>query len=182
MTISEEAFAALERQVRLLRDRQEILDCINLYGRGLDRLDAGLIRNAYHPDAIDQHGPFLGSVDEFVPFAIEIEGSFVATHHGITSHNCEIDGDEAHAESYVYFFVVQPGGQMLGSGYGRYVDRLERRDGKWAISVRRLVMDCSFEIAKSGWLGPAWDEIRAHRDPTDMSYERPLQPPRGASL
>jgi hypothetical protein len=179
--VSESAFAELARDVRHLRDRQEILDCINLYGRGLDRLDADLIRNAYHPDAIDQHGPFVGGVDAFVPFAIEVEASFAGTHHGITSHNCEIDGDEAHAESYVYFFVVMPGGQMLGSGYGRYIDRLERRDGKWALAVRRLVMDCTFEVPRSGWLGAEWDEIRAYRDPQDMSYQRPLQPPPSAA-
>jgi SnoaL-like domain len=53
----------LRRELRDLRDRQDILDCINSYGRGLDRLDADLIRNAYHADAIDQHGTFVGGVD-----------------------------------------------------------------------------------------------------------------------
>ena len=177
MATTDERLDELIREVRYLRDRQEILDCVNLYGRGLDRLDAALIRDAYHPDAIDHHGPFVGSVDEFVPFAIEIEGTFVATHHGITSHNCQIDGDTAHAESYVYFFVVQPGGTMLGAGYGRYIDRFERRDGRWAIVVRRLVMDCSFELARSGWLGPDWDKLPGVRDPSDLSYQRPLAPP-----
>ena len=91
--------AELKTRVTWLQDRHDILDCINVYGRGLDRLDADLIRNAYHPDAIDNHGPFVGGVKEFVPFAIEIESSFKVTHHGITSHNCEITlVDVAHAE------------------------------------------------------------------------------------
>jgi hypothetical protein len=51
----------------MLRDRQKILDWINAYGRGLDLLDSQLIREAYLDDAIDQHGLFLGVVDEFVP-------------------------------------------------------------------------------------------------------------------
>lgn len=177
MAVSEERFDSLMHEVRYLRDRQEIIDCINLYGRGLDRLDATLIRDSYHPDAVDHHGPFLGGIEAFVPFAIECESSFVATHHGITSHNCDIDGDVAHAESYVYFFVVQPGGAMLGSGFGRYIDRLERRDGRWAIVVRRLIMDCSFEVPRSAWLGDGWEDPCARRDEGDLSYQRPLARP-----
>jgi SnoaL-like domain len=167
----------LRREVRGLRDRQEILDCINSYGRGLDRLDAQLIRNAYHPDAIDNHGPFVGGVDAFVPFAIEIEGTFLATHHGITSHNCEITGDQAHTESYVLFFVRMSDGKTLGAGGGRYIDRLERRDGKWAITVRRLLMDWSYQVPYDAWLGPDWEKQAGIRDRGDPSYERPLAAP-----
>ncbi|MDB5684267.1 MAG: hypothetical protein JWM75_1965 [Sphingomonas bacterium] len=177
MATTDERLDALMRDVRYLRDRQEILDCVNLYGRGLDRLDATLIRDAYHPDAIDHHGPFLGDIDAFVPFAIDCEAFFQSTHHGVTSHNCEIDGDTAHAESYVYFFAVQPGGATLGAGYGRYLDRFERRDGRWAIVVRRLVMDCTFEVPRSGWLGPDWDKLPGLRDRNDLSYQRPLARP-----
>ncbi len=167
----------LRREIRALRDRQEILDCVNAYGRGLDRLDATLIREAYHPDAIDNHGPFVGGVDEFVPFAIEIEGTFLATHHGITSHNCEIKGDVAHAESYVHFFVRMPDGARVGAGGGRYIDMLERRADKWAISIRRLLMDWTFLVPYDPWLGPDWEKHSGLRSPDDLSYERPLSPP-----
>jgi len=170
----------LQREIRRLRDRQDILDCVNSYGRGLDRLDADLIRQAYHPHAIDNHGPFIGSVDEFVPFAIDIESTFLSTHHGITSHNCQINGDEAHAESYVFFFVRLPDGTSVGAGGGRYVDRLERRDGQWAIVVRRLLMDWSFVVPYSPWLGADWERHCGRRDKLDPSYERPLSPPSSA--
>jgi len=175
---SDDRLDALERELRALRDRQDIIDCINAYGRGLDRLDADLIRAAYHPDAIDQHGPFLGDVDAFVPFAIECEAYFRVTHHGVTSHNCEVDGDVAHAESYVFFVVGQPDSDKIGCGYGRYVDKLERRDGRWAITVRRLFMDSTFEVVESPWLGPDWAKIRGRRDREDPSYERPLSLPK----
>jgi hypothetical protein len=165
-------------ELRNLRDRQDILDCINRYGRGLDRLDPDLIESAYHPDAIDNHGPFVGDVPDFVKFAIEVEGSLAWTHHGISSHNCEIDGDTAHAESYVHWFVrMPPDGKTLGAGGGRYLDKLERRDGQWRIVLRRLLMDWSFEVPYSGWLGPDWDDVRGSRDGQDPSYQRPLRLP-----
>jgi len=177
MAIDEAEFAAIRAEVQLLRDRQDILDCINSYGRGLDRLDADLVRDAYHPDAIDQHGPFLGDVDAFVPFAIDIEASFSVTHHGITSHNCEVSGEEAHAESYVHFFARSADGTTIGAGGGRYIDRLEKRGGKWAITVRRLLMDWTFEVPYSEWLGPAWAQYGGVRDRTDLAYQRPLLAP-----
>jgi hypothetical protein len=167
----------LKAEVRTLRDRQDILDCINRYGRGLDRLDGELIANTFHPDAIDNHGPFVGYVPEFVKFALDVEGQLAWTHHGISSHNCEISGDNAHAESYVHWFVRMPDGKTLGAGGGRYLDRLERREGQWKLMLRRLMMDWSFEVPYSGWLGPAWNDIRGSRDRSDPSYERPLQLP-----
>ncbi|WP_235973821.1 nuclear transport factor 2 family protein [Parasphingopyxis marina] len=169
--------AALVREVRYLRDRQDILDCINNYGRGLDRLDADLIRDAFHPDATDNHGPFLGGVDAFVPFAIDCEAAFLNTHHGITSHNCEIKGDTAHAESYVFWFVQMPDGEKIGAGGGRYIDKLERREGKWKVSLRRLLMDWTFQVPEDKWLGDEWSGVKGERDKTDPSYLRPMTIP-----
>jgi len=173
----EEEIKALRSEVRYLRDRQDILDCINTYGRGLDRLDADLIRNSFHPDAVDNHGPFVGPVPEFTKFAIDVESSFAWTHHGITSHSCEIDGNSAHAESYVYWIVKLADGTTLAAGGGRYVDRLERRDGRWKISLRRLFMDWTFQIPSKSWLGEEWESVTGTRDRSDPSYQRPLTLP-----
>ena len=138
----EERLAKLEATLTHLQDRLAVFDCIHSYNRGLDRLDADLLRSCYHPDAIDHHGPFFGSAEKFVQFAIDVESSFLITHHGISTQNCEIAGNCAFAESYVHFVVVMADGVTLGMGFGRYIDRLEKRDGRWAISLRRLVMDC----------------------------------------
>lgn len=177
MAVSQEQFDLLAAEVRHLRDRQEILDCINIYGRGLDRLDTEPLWAAFHPDGVDNHGPFTGNVEAFVPFAIECESSFARTHHGVSSHNCEIDGDTAHAESYVHFFVLMRDRPVIGAGGGRYIDRLERRDGRWAIVVRRLIMDWTFEVPSSQWLGTEWDQFPPRRDRDDFAYHRPLTEP-----
>jgi hypothetical protein len=172
-----EEFEILKREVRQLRDRQDILACVNAYCRGLDRLDANLLRSAYHKDAVDRHGPFMGNREEFVPWAIDLVKPFPASHHSLTTHNCEIDGDVAYAESYCIFFTVLEDGKTLGAGAARYIDQLERRDGRWAITARCEVMDCCYELVRSAWLGDAWEEVNAKRDPSDLSYSRPLKVP-----
>lgn len=172
-----EELEMLRREVRYLRDRQDILDCINRYCRGLDRLDPDLIEGAYHPDAIDNHYDFVGRTAEFVPYAIKVESGLRATHHGISSHNCEIDGDVAHAESYVHWFLRRPDGLTATVGSGRYIDRLERRDGRWAITRRQLLMDSSFEVDGAAWNRNEDWFVVGTRDRDDPSYRRPFELP-----
>ena len=57
--------AALQR----LLDKQEIYEVLCRYCRGIDRLDEPLVRSCYHPDAVDNHGLYNGSVDHFVASA-----------------------------------------------------------------------------------------------------------------
>ena len=49
------------RDLQFLLDRQSILDCIYRYSRGLDRHDVDILSDAYHPDAVDNHGNLLSS-------------------------------------------------------------------------------------------------------------------------
>ena len=53
------------QMLRKLLDRQEILDCLTRYCRGVDRLDKSILLSAYHPDARDDHGLFVGHATEF---------------------------------------------------------------------------------------------------------------------
>ena len=62
---------------------------------------------------------------------------------------------------------------------GRYLDRLERRDGRWAIAAR--VCTAEWETRAESFLGnqPLGPDVLAHglimaRDRTDLSYDRPL--------
>jgi hypothetical protein len=176
-TVSRAEFDALMSEVRYLRDRLEILDCVNLYCRGLDRLDPDLIESAYHPDAIDNHYDFIGRREKFVPYAIKVESGLEATHHGISSHNCTIDGDVAHAESYAHWFLRKAGGTIASIGSGRYIDRFERRDGQWKIARRQILMDSNFEVDGSAWnRNESWFVVGT-RDREDPSYRRPFDLP-----
>ena len=57
--------------VQRLLDRQAISDCVHRYSRGLDRHDDAMVASCYWDDAIDEHGPFTGSPDEFIAWALE---------------------------------------------------------------------------------------------------------------
>ena len=123
-----------------LCDRAEILDCMHRYARGMDRLDRKLLRSAYHDGAIDDHVGFVGAVDDFIDWAFEYHGTQTRHQHYLMNHTAEITGDEAHTETY-YVFVgtdSDPARPLIISG-GRYIDRLERRHGRWAIARPSLL-------------------------------------------
>jgi hypothetical protein len=162
--------------VRELKDRQEIYDCIMRYSRGIDRLDKEMLLSAYHPGAIDDHGTYCGPVEGFADHVFELHyGMQHFTQHHITNHRCEIDGDVAHTESYYFFRCLNREAPFYCHSSGRYLDRFEKRDGRWAIAERI----CVVEARDDNW-GPEGLEINSAyftptRDKDDPSYMRPLK-------
>lgn len=168
----------LRRDVRYLKDRQAILDCVACYARGCDRFDDEVLASAFHEDGVDEHGFTVNSGSEYPAWANEqhSRGSLQNMHH-ITTHSCEIDGDTAHAESYVIGLFLNTDGQTGRLLAGRYADRLERRDGRWGIVVRRSTVEvaivgdasflCSDYFKRMGF-------VNGTRDKRDVTYQRPL--------
>ncbi len=136
--------------LRELLDRQEILDCIHRYTRGMDRHDKEMVLSAYHPDAIDDHGLYCGVAKDFVDWACWFhDQNQTLHHHYVTNHSVEIDGDTAHAETYWLFVGVNKDGtHPLTLSGGRYIDRFERRDGKWGIAARTCLIEWQGDLAK----------------------------------
>jgi hypothetical protein len=171
-------FRDLVEQVRRMSDRQAIIDCIYRYARGLDRHDDEVLSSAFHPDAIDNHGSWVSGVDEFVAWANhECHDPYRAHSHNITTNSVEITGDTAHAESYLIFVLHRKDGNSVLVGGGRYIDRLDKRDGEWKISLRRLVMDWRFEADATIWHQDTRPYPRGTWDRDDASYQRPLTLP-----
>lgn len=164
--------------VQQLKDRQEIWDCLVRYTRGLDRCDPELMASAYHPDAWDDHGSKSAAGGDFCNWAIGLH-SEIQTHHQhfISNHTVELDGDTAHTETYYLFWGENLEGPPT-LAFGRYVDRFERRDGRWAIAYRR----CITEKVGAFIDADVPDELKAmnvstgpcRRDRQDVSYARPL--------
>ena len=170
--------ASLRREVGYLKDRTDILDCINRHARGCDRHDIGLISSTYHRDGVDEHGNVVNPGPAYGAWAntAHAESSQVHTHN-ITTHTCEIDGDNAHAESYVNVILLGTDGRTAQFISGRYLDRLERRDGAWRIALRRSTVEVMFAADASVLQTSFFQQlgyIKGRRDRQDPSYNRPL--------
>ena len=52
-----------ERLARLeqLLDKQDIIECLGRFSRGMDRFDREIYLSAFHPDAVMAAGPFVGA-------------------------------------------------------------------------------------------------------------------------
>jgi SnoaL-like protein len=181
----------LERAVVELQDRQAIHDCLMTYSRGVDRLDRELLLSVYHEDAIDDHGVFVGTPEEFADWAIAMHTATHLSHqHCIFNSTCDLEGDVAHTETYYMFVGLNRQGAPFAMSGGRYLDRFEKRNGRWAIALRVCVRDwapltetpetldqASLTVVKS--LDESTKELmrtgaQPARDRTDPSYERPL--------
>jgi SnoaL-like domain len=168
----------LQRNVAYLMDRSAIADCIARHARGCDRHDVDLINSAYHADGIDEHGKVLNTGVEYGDWANHVHATTSVVHtHNVTTQTCEINGDTAHAESYVIVVLLGPDGRTAQFLSGRYIDRLERREGEWRIAVRRSTVEVMF-IADASALQSSFFKDAGYlvgtRDRDDLSYQRPL--------
>ncbi|MGH8461000.1 MAG: nuclear transport factor 2 family protein [Stenotrophobium sp.] len=169
--------------LRQLLDRQAILDCLHRYTRGVERLDRELLISAYHPDAIDDHGLFVGTAAAFAEWALPYHrDNQRVTNHLILNHSCELAGDTAHTETYCVYIGVNNNGSIDVIG-NRYIDRFERRAGVWAIALRVCAVEWVSSLPGEDTISPQMLQAiaalkanaRTARDKTDISYQRPLQ-------
>lgn len=168
----------LQKDVQYLMDRTQIMDCIAQHARGHDRFDVELLTAAYHPDVVDEHGHAINAGPEYAEWANKVHAAGAELHtHNITTHTCKIDGDTAHCESYVIVALLDRGGDTARFISGRYIDRLEKRDGQWKIALRRSTVDVLLQGDAAVLKAPIFKEqgyAKGLRDERDVSYQRPL--------
>jgi hypothetical protein len=158
--------------VQDLLDKQAIHEVMVRYCRGLDRLDADLIASVYHADAVDDHGGRTFSGPDIGRGIVEWsrELKVVMGSHHMTNPTVRLDGDAAACESYYSGFMLErhdDGTQRTLQMVGRYLDRLERRNGEWRISARAVVPEM-VQYLSSDASGPHW-HVDAAQD-SDPSY------------
>lgn len=169
--------ARLKKLERLL-DQQEIHECLTRFSRGMDRFDRDTYMSAFHDDAEMAAGPFVGTVAECWDWAIPMhEAGQVATHHSLLNVTYDIQGDTAHTETY-YIFVARNRDQSNWMAGGRYVDRLERRNGEWKIALRTNLIEWSGILPTMDLpfadVPDIWGNGAPSRSKEDPSYARPL--------
>ncbi|WP_048581875.1 nuclear transport factor 2 family protein [Streptomyces viridochromogenes] len=149
---------SLDPDLRRLIDREAIRDVLNRYCRSVDRLDLDELRRCYHHDAYDNHGAYQGDIDgliawiahrhETIPYSLHISGNILIEFAGddlalVESYNSIVQHYPADARASLQQFLgegaVRPDGALHFMTWGRFIDRMLRRDGEWKIIRRTLV-------------------------------------------
>ena len=173
-SVAEENLARLEH----LLDRHDILDCLIRFSRGMDRFDRKLFLSAFHPDATIAAGEFVGGPVALYDWASKLhEQGQSTTHHNLLNHSCDMEGGVAHTETY-YLFVGRNRDETNWMAGGRYIDRLERRDGAWRIALRTNAIEWSGMVPSMPIPFADVPGINLNGTPSrseaDPSYRRPL--------
>jgi len=166
----------LRATVREMKDRQEILACIQRECRGRDRQDVDIVNSCWWEDGVDEHGPVITAAPKYAERANQGHAMFFnMTSHNITNHFCTIEGNTAYCESYVVGGLFWKDNKTTTLALGRYIDQLEKRNGEWRLLVRRctieMTADCDaswvFSDNVKGFLKGLWSR-------EDPSYVRPI--------
>ncbi|MBM3779277.1 MAG: nuclear transport factor 2 family protein [Acidimicrobiia bacterium] len=150
--------------------KDEIRERLYTYGRGLDRADWALALSPYHADA-QVRGVFTGTAKGWIDAARRTLERETASSHQMTNILITVDADRAGSETY--FIVSQHAAADSGAANaphtslvrGRYLDRWARRDGRWAITDREIIVDFSTNDLTASPFRSA-----GRRDRTDPSY------------
>jgi len=150
--------------------KQEITERLHDYVRAMDRIDDELGRSVFHPDAPADYGTmYQGTGHGFIDFVHLAHEAMLVHTHQLGSVSIRVDGEHAVSEAYVTVTLRRraPDGALLDTrSLGRYLDRWEKRGGRWAISARSYVheMDDCIPVREAGF---ATD---GRRDRSDPSY------------
>lgn len=177
-----------DEKLQLLFDEKEIADIQYRVARAIRLADVELMVACYHPGAFDHHAPFSEETieEKAKSFREKCLKQGELMHYVIQNLLIEIDGDVAHTEAIVWSMKLlhehsDTGEQMGRLSGARYLDRLERREGRWAIAERWFVPEWGFfqsippqtkpvgaYVPPSEWKS---QPLKGARDRTDISYQ-----------
>jgi hypothetical protein len=166
--------------VHQLSDRAEIQDQLLRYYRGLDRHDLELVRSVFHDDAQIVFPTFYeGDRDGYIDFLASPSAlaGVASSKHVATNVLIELAGDVAFTETHVIAHQLCREDSVIPGWAGRfiviwlrYIDRMERRDGTWAIAHRRFVFDWVRDDTDAGTWSPLPQDTLGRRDTQDPLY------------
>ncbi|WP_245595575.1 nuclear transport factor 2 family protein [Ferrimonas kyonanensis] len=173
---------SVENRLQDLLDKQAITEVINHLGRSLDRMDRGLMRSVYWPEAIEEHQDpefpvFFTDANKNPPpatyneFACQAMGGFAtlrATQHRISNVLIDlVDENRANVESYVWAFhlVGEQDQAREVTLYGRMLFNFEKRGDEWRVLRRYTVFDWFTNVAATGNFADGYmDKFKGTRD------------------
>ena len=149
------------KSVEDLLAEQAVRKAVTCYSRGADRCDIDILKSAFHDDAEVKYGSYDGHHAEFCENVVAGHLAMNYTTHTVVNQHYDIDAAAGTGVGEVYVLAClsmsQAGDVMAVDNYkgsesdggyeylvaGRYIDKYERRDGDWRISLRHYVIDWS---------------------------------------
>ena len=138
----------MEAALQEVVDRSAIHDVMMRYVHGIDRRDWDLVATCFAPDAdLDYEDFYQGTPPKFIAAVRDaFEQYFAVTMHHVGNQLIEVEGGKGRMESYAvaYHREKEPraDGKQRDIIVGvRYLDELERRDGRGVIVRRSEVYD-----------------------------------------
>jgi hypothetical protein len=140
------------------------------------------VRSTYHPDAFDAHGDYKGPIDGLIDWLDQRFAGVDNSMHFLGNCLIEFAGpDLALVEtSFVSRRLrplsdaerkdLGPTDAICREGWGRYVDRFERRNGEWRVAHRTVVLEASSSSVATGGMRTSpltWGQ----RNRTDRIYQ-----------
>ena len=124
--------------VQVLVDRDAIHDIMMRYAHGVDQREMEIVRGCFAPDLVTVGwGGGADSLDRdaLIRFISGV-GHFRETMHMMGNQLIEVDGDSASMDTFAQLThrLDDDSDKLLVSS--RYVEKLTRRDGEWAITQR----------------------------------------------
>ncbi len=158
----------------LLAERA-IMRVLTTYSRSVDRYDFDILRTCYWPEGTDDHGSFVGGLEDFMAFVQPALARFERTNHFLGNMLVDVDlaagtaRAETYAVAYHRFHDDQDRLTDMTAGL-RYLDRFECRAGEWRILARV----CAYEwrrtdlVVGAGGFGENY--VRGVRSAQDAVY------------
>lgn len=131
-------------RVNQLVARHEISNILAMHSRGVDRADAHLMSHAYHDHATVDYGFYQGPAAKLVEILSNAQKAALPSLHRTSNSEIYFKDNSALAESYVIAYVEDA--QLQRMVFGRYLDRFEKHNGRWAMVHRSYVMDSNTNL------------------------------------
>ena len=174
----------LAARLESLEAKEEIRQVIGRLCRAQDRMDIEAIAACYHPDGYDDHLTFKGSGRAFAEWFVGVTApSFEEVMHFTGPSVVDVEGDVAQASTQCVAHHLSRAGEATGNPLTRlyraecimglrYLDRFERRAGRWLIAHRRCVFDWMYNNPFEGSIHMLEGEniIWGRRDQADLGY------------
>lgn len=143
MMKQENEFELLQRDLRQIQSRDEIINQIHSYCFFFDSSDVSGLKGLFTDDAIVDYGPEIGplsGIDEIIKsISRGLQNTFAATSHHISNIVVEFTGaTEAQTKSYVYAWHRYQKKPEIGYLWGQYYHAFRFEEGKWKISRLKL--------------------------------------------